>query len=99
MTVRVASGPDNVGTCRYCQMVRVRRAGWKGVRKEPAFTSLKSGSAPTWRIWAESGASQLVSFGVGHSWVGFGDRPGDHGEALRGNRGEAAGTESGSFIE
>jgi len=100
MPVRVASGPDKVGTCQHCQMVRVRRAGWNGVRKEPAFTSLKSGSAPTWRIWAESGASQLVSFGVGNSWVGFGDRPGDHGEVLRGNRGEAAGTESGSsFIE
>ncbi len=35
-------------------------------------------------------------FGVGNSWVGFGDRPGDHGEVLRGSRGEAAGTESDS---
>ncbi len=41
VTVRVASGPDKVGTCQHCQMVRVRRARWKGVRKEPAFTSLK----------------------------------------------------------
>ena len=36
----------------------------------------------------------------GNSWAGFNDRPGDHGEVLRGSRGEAAGTESGSsFVE
>ncbi len=60
MPVRVASGPDKVGTCQHCQMVRVRRARWKGVREEPAFTSLKAGSARTWWMWAESGASQHV---------------------------------------
>lgn len=42
----------------------------------------------------------LNSFGVENSQVGFGERPGDHGEVLRGSRGDAAGTESGfSFIE
>jgi hypothetical protein len=41
-----------------------------------------------------------IGFEVGNSWVGFDDRSGDHGEVLRGSRGEAAGTESGSsFIE
>lgn len=61
VTERVASGPDKVGACQHCQMVRVRRAGWKGVREEPVFTSLKAGSARIWRIWAESGASQPIS--------------------------------------
>ena len=28
VTERVASGPDKVGACQHCQMVRVRRAGW-----------------------------------------------------------------------
>ena len=36
----------------------------------------------------------------GNSWVGFDGWPGDHGEVLRGSRGDAAGTESGSsFVE
>jgi hypothetical protein len=95
---RVASGPDKAGTCQYCQMTRVRRAGWKGVRKEPAFTSLK----------ARTG-SNLVDMGrerrapadaAGNFWAGFNGWPGGHGEVLRGSRGDAAGTESGSsFIE
>jgi hypothetical protein len=42
----VASGPDNAGTFQDCQMVRVRRAGWKGVRKEPVFTSLNGWTGP-----------------------------------------------------
>ena len=96
VTERVASGPDKAGAHQYYQMVWARRAGWKGVREEPAFTSLKRGSAQIWWIWAESGASQSLFLGVGNSWVGFGDRPGDHGEVLRGSRGEAAGTESDS---
>jgi hypothetical protein len=32
------SGPDNDGTGQYCQMVRVRQAGWRGVREEPVLT-------------------------------------------------------------
>lgn len=31
----VASGPDKVGTCQYCQMVRVRRVRGEGIREEP----------------------------------------------------------------
>ena len=43
---------------------------------------------------------RLNVFRVENSWVGFGDWPGDHGEVLRGSRGDAAGTESGSsFIK
>jgi hypothetical protein len=45
----VAGGPDNAGMCQHCQMARVRQAGWKGVRKEPAFTSLNSEPAQIWR--------------------------------------------------
>src|SRR3954467_3953232 len=79
-------------------MTRVRRAGWKGVRKEPACTSLKVGPAQIWRIRAGSGAHP--SAGRGTPALAFNDRPGDHGEVLRGSRGDAAGTESGSsFIE
>jgi hypothetical protein len=33
--VRVGSSPDNAGTCRYCQTVRVRQARREGVREEP----------------------------------------------------------------
>jgi hypothetical protein len=49
---------------------------------------------------ADMGRERCVStcFGVGNSWVGFDDRPGDHGEVLRGSRGEAAGTESDSLL-
>jgi hypothetical protein len=37
---------------------------------------------------------------AGNSWAGFNGWPGDHGEVLRGSRGDAAGTESGSsFIK
>jgi hypothetical protein len=37
---------------------------------------------------------------AGNSLAGFNGWPGDHGEVLRGSRGDAAGTESGSsFIE
>jgi hypothetical protein len=37
---------------------------------------------------------------AGNFWAGFNGWPGGHGEVLRGSRGDAAGTESGSsFIE
>ena len=45
----VASGPDTVGTCGYCQTARVRPATHEGIRKEPVFdaslarTALKPG--------------------------------------------------------
>ena len=31
----VASGPDNVGTCGYCQTVRARPATHEGIHEEP----------------------------------------------------------------
>src|SRR5262245_21369964 len=79
-------------------MVRAGRAGRKGVREEPAFTSLKVGLAQTlvdmgWERCAPPG-------GWGTSGLAFNGWPGDHGEVLRGSRGDAAGTESGSsFVE
>src|SRR5262249_58834968 len=39
---RVASGPDKAGTFQHGQTARARRAWRKGVREEPAFTSLKA---------------------------------------------------------
>jgi hypothetical protein len=36
----VASGPDNAGTCQYCQMVRVRLARGRGIREESAVKPL-----------------------------------------------------------
>lgn len=77
-------------------MVRAWRAGRKGVREEPAFTSLKRVPAQIWWIWAGSGAHLSGLFGRGTPGLGFGGWPGDHGEVLRGSRGDAAGTESGS---
>ena len=83
-------------------MAWVRRAGRKGVRKEPAFTSLK---ARTGSNLVDMGRERCapVCRGLrrsGNSWAGFNGWPGDHGEVLRGSRGDAAGTESGSsFVE
>jgi hypothetical protein len=96
---RVASGPDKAGTCQYCQMVRAGRAGRKGVRKEPAFTSL---NAWTGSNLVDMGRERRapIPVGWGTPGLGFDGWPGDHGEVLRGSRGDAAGTESGSsFVE
>ena len=93
---RVASGPYKAGTCQHCrQMTRVRRVGWKGVRKEPAFTSLK---ARTGSNLVDMGRERCapVRDGRGTPGLVFNDWPGGHGEVLRGSRGDAAGTESGS---
>jgi hypothetical protein len=38
---RAGSGPDNDGTCRYCQRVRVRQARREGVREKPVLTFRK----------------------------------------------------------
>src|SRR4030095_5793109 len=78
-------------------MVRVRRAGRKGVREEPAFTSLKFAPARTWRIGAGCGAHPLSGIGM-RGTLGWLTRacPGGHEEGLRRTRGDAAGTESGS---
>jgi hypothetical protein len=93
----VASGPDKAGVGQYCQVAWVRRAWRKGVRKEPAFTSLKLGPAQIWWIWAGSGAHLIrVIPGRGTPGLAFDGWPGDHGEVLRGSRGDAAGTEPGS---
>ena len=98
-TGRVASGPDKAGTCQHCQMARVRRAGWKGVRKEPAYTFLKVRTGPKPGGYGP-GAARTRPDGRGTPGPVFNDWPGDHGEVLRGSRGDAAGTESGSsFIE
>lgn len=40
----MASGPDKVGTCQHCQMVRVRRARWEGIHKEPVFDASLGGA-------------------------------------------------------
>lgn len=45
MVVRVAGGPDNDRTYRYCQTVRVRRARQDGAREEPESTPLKSATS------------------------------------------------------
>ena len=99
-TGRVASGPDKARACQHYQMVRVGRAGRKGVRKEPAFTSLKRVLAQIWWIWAGSGAYLSGAAGKGTLRLVFDGWPGDHGEVLRGSRGDAAGIELGSsFVE
>ena len=38
----VGSGPDNAGTCWYCQTVRVRLARREGVREEPVCKAPQS---------------------------------------------------------
>ena len=39
---RAESGPDNAGTCWYCQTVRVRLARRKGVREKPVHKAPQS---------------------------------------------------------
>ena len=39
---RVVSGPDNAGTCGYCQAARVRQARREGVREEPVCKAPQS---------------------------------------------------------
>lgn len=36
----MASGPDNAGTYQHCQMVRVRPAKGRGIRKKPVVKPL-----------------------------------------------------------
>jgi hypothetical protein len=96
----VASGPDNAGTCQYCQMVRVRLANRKGIREEPASLRLLSchrlepgGSGPV-AVRARS-----LMTGLGTPGRGFSPSPGGHGEGLRRSRGDAAGTKSGASFD
>lgn len=96
--MRVASGPDNAGVCQYCQMMRVRQANRKGIRKEPAFTSPKWSPARTWRIRAGRGAHP-PRVGRGTPGRGFSPSQGGHGEGLRRSRGDAAGTKSGASFD
>ena len=91
---RVASGPDKAGMGQYCQMAQVRRAWRKGVREEPAFTSPKPGPAQIWRIRGRERANPPSERGT--PGLAFDGWPEDHGEALPGSRGDAAGTEKGS---
>jgi hypothetical protein len=92
---RAGSGPDNDGTCRYCQMVRVRQARREGVREKPVS-----------RFRKRRAGSNLVDMGRGavrDRWDGWAvnseagefRRWGGHGEGLRRSRGDAAGTKLG----
>ena len=93
---RVGSSPDKAGTCQHCQMVRVRRAGRKGVREEPAFTSLNACTGSNLADMGRGGAHP-PSVAVGNSWVGIGRSAREAtAKCLRGSRGDAAGAESGS---
>ena len=71
MPGRVGAAPTKPGRVRHCQMARVRRAGWRGVREEPASLRPSTLSpARTWRIWAGCGASPRAGDGAGNFRVG-----------------------------
>src|SRR6516162_7506574 len=76
-------------------MAWARRAWRKGVREEPAFTSLKCWTGSN---LADRGRERRAPApgGRGTSGLAFNGWPGGHGEVLRGSRGDAAGTEPGS---
>ncbi|HVC76281.1 MAG TPA: ISL3 family transposase [Candidatus Micrarchaeaceae archaeon] len=92
------SSPDNDGTDRHCQTVRVRQARRIGVRTEkPAVKPPKAlnqlqpggyGLGSGARLTESSGRRLLVRSKL--------DRPGGHEESLRRTRGEAAGEKLGS---
>jgi hypothetical protein len=92
---RVASGPGKAGTCQHCQndagpaIGMERSTQGTGVYVPQSSDRLEPGgygpaAVRTRRWWR--GTPGLV----------FNDWLGGHGEVLRGNRGDAAGTESGS---
>jgi hypothetical protein len=94
--VRVGSSPDNAGTGRYRQTVRVRQARRKGVtrvnqwqnplKRETGSNLVDVGRAATHAapVWAATPTST------------FGGRSGGHEEGLRRTRGEVAGEELGA---
>lgn len=96
MPGRVASGPDKAGTCQYCQMVRVRRARWKGVREEPSLLR------PSMRDRLEPGGSGPGAVQTrrrrrrGTPWMVCLCCPGGHEEGPRRTHGDAAGMQTGS---
>jgi hypothetical protein len=92
-TVRAASSPDNAGTCRYCQTVRVRQARREGVREEPVVMLRKrvagSNLVDTGRNAARDPRRRAGSTPnpvMRRRWGG-------HGECLRRSRGDAVGVE------
>jgi hypothetical protein len=96
------SSPDQAGVCQNRQMAQARRAGWRGVREEPAFYVPQSFTGSN---LADLGrkrcvpAVALLAGGELRGWCGSAAR-GGHGEGLRRTHGEAAGTQSGSsFVE
>jgi hypothetical protein len=70
------SSPDNAGTCQYCQMVRVRQVGRRGIREEPMCDiPFIRRRLETWWIWAGSGA-HLSSVWAGNFRGGGHELPG-----------------------
>ncbi len=64
---RAESSPDNDGTGRHDQTIRVRQARWKGVREEPATeSSTRLPPARTWSIWAglQRAPATIVAWGT-----------------------------------
>src|SRR5450759_1174528 len=84
--------PDGVGSASVTK---------RSTRGTSVTTSLKGSPAPIWWIWAGCGAHPFRRWSGGELAGEHVDvRPGGHGEVLRGNCGDAAGTELGSsFVE
>src|SRR5215472_2787797 len=80
-------------------MGRARRAWRKGVREEPALLRPSTlAPAQTWWIGAGRGASRRVAERRELRGGSSDGRPGGHAESLRRRRGEAAGTQPGSYF-
>jgi hypothetical protein len=95
--VRVASGPDNGGTCRDYRTVRVRLARSEGVARANQWLKLRKQLAGSNLVDTGRCAVRDVSV-LGrrvNSEAGFLFRWGGHAERLRRRRGDAAGVELG----
>ena len=83
--------PGRVGTARRCGS---GQRDEKVYARNQCLTPLNGPPAQIWRIWAGRGAYPPPAVrGAGNFWSRCDNRPGGHGEDLRGNRGDAAGVE------
>ena len=98
--MRVASGPDNGGTCRDYRTVRVRLARSEGAARANQWLKLRKQLAGSNLVDTGRCAVRDVSV-LGwrvNSEAGFLFRWGGHAEGLRRRRGDAAGVELGTSL-
>lgn len=95
--MRVGSSPDNAGTGRYCQTVRVRQARRKGVTRVNQWLNPLKRQTGSNLVDAGRAATHVKpALGAATPTSNFSGRSGGHEEGLRRTRGEVAGEELGT---